>query len=312
MGSNGSKCDGSIHTESGSLSTCSFQVQQGGKGICQDMFLACEGFLGEKYTTLIAVFDGHGVHGHTIARTARDKLPETLGSALVKNLHRPSRMPEPGSNGISLPPGGVSDALWEKAFRETFAAVDEDLVQKHDSKCTDSGSTSVVVLKRGMDLVVAHIGDARAVLGTMAGSKLVAHPLTVDHKAGEQEEKARIIKAGGRVLNFYNSVDRVFAPGKHEPGLAVARAFGDFDLKPHGVISVPAVTSHSIQAADKFIIIASDGLWDVVDNQEAVDFVASAGKGRAAKVLIKQAVALWNNGRGSSVRDDISVVVLFF
>lgn len=76
----------------------------------------------------------------------------------------------------------------------------------------------------------------------------------------DAEEKARVQKAGGQVVKWMNSVDRVFVPGKHEPGLAVARAFGDFDLKSHGLIVNPVVRVHDIKPSDEFAVLCSDGV----------------------------------------------------
>lgn len=67
-------------------------------------------------------------------------------------------------------------------------------------------------------------------------------------------------KAGGQVVRWMNAVDRVFVPGKHEPGLAVARAFGDFDLKSHGLIVNPVVRVHDIKPSDEFAVLCSDGV----------------------------------------------------
>jgi len=74
------------------------------------------------------------------------------------------------------------------------------------------------------------------------------------------EEKARVQKAGGQVVKWMNGVDRVFVPGKHEPGLAVARAFGELDLKSHGLIVSPVVRVHDIKLSDEFAVLCSDGV----------------------------------------------------
>ena len=75
-------------------------------------------------------------------------------------------------------------------------------------------------------------------------------------------EAARIRKRSGRVFSLPNEPDvtRVWLPKYNSPGLAMARAFGDFCLKNYGVISVPDVSYHRITEKDEFIVLATDGV----------------------------------------------------
>ena len=136
-----------------------------------------------------------------------------------------------------------------------------------------SGSTAVTLLIRGRTYSVAWAGDARAVL--CRGGSAVA--LTSDHKPNRPDERRRIEAAGGSV----DSKARLFGD------LAVSRAFGDMRHKSLEVnletgecgstsgplIASPEVTQLPMDAADEFVVLASDGTWDVLSNQEAVNFV---------------------------------------
>lgn len=96
-------------------------------------------------------------------------------------------------------------------------------------------------------LYVANIGDTRAILSKSG----TAERLTIDDKCDNQDEVARIKSANGLILQ-----QRVGGV------LAVTRAFGDHSLKASGLISTPHMVKYTLKPFDKFLIIASDGVWD--------------------------------------------------
>ena len=103
--------------------------------------------------------------------------------------------------------------------------------------------------------------------------------LTRDQKPEDPEELSRIIKAGGRVQrltdNLGNKIGpfRVWKQNSNSPGLAMSRSIGDMTAKDIGVISDPVCTTYKRQAGDLFIVIASDGVWDAMDNEDVGTFV---------------------------------------
>ncbi|KAK9863223.1 hypothetical protein WJX84_003873, partial [Apatococcus fuscideae] len=129
-----------------------------------------------------------------------------------------------------------------------------------------AGCTAVVALVRGTQLLVANAGDSRCVMSR--GGTAVA--MTHDHKPTDTEEHDRIIKAGGFITE-----------GRVNGSLNLSRALGDMDYKqrrdisPHEqmVTAFPEVRSLELEAGDEFLLLACDGIWDVMTNQEAVDFV---------------------------------------
>uniref|UniRef100_A0A453AJR4 protein-serine/threonine phosphatase n=1 Tax=Aegilops tauschii subsp. strangulata TaxID=200361 RepID=A0A453AJR4_AEGTS len=146
----------------------------------------------------------------------------------------------------------------------------------------------------GRQLVVSGAGDCRAVLSR--GGR--AEALTDDHRASRQDERDRIeALKGGLVLNC-RGVWRV------QGSLAVTRGIGDAHLKPW-VVAEPETRTVDVGADCELLILASDGLWDKVGNQEAVDAAASSSGDlpAACRRLVDMAVS-----RGSS--DDISVLVV--
>lgn len=127
----------------------------------------------------------------------------------------------------------------------------------------DDGSTAVSVLIVNRTVYCSNIGDSRAVLSCQGRAK----DLSTDHKPSLDSERTRIEKLGGKVI--YYGTWRV------QGVLAVSRSFGDRRLKTY-VSAEPEVTKHTLQEGDDFLILASDGLWDVLSSQAAVDIVKQA------------------------------------
>ncbi|TVU51360.1 hypothetical protein EJB05_02784, partial [Eragrostis curvula] len=157
------------------------------------------------------------------------------------------------------------------------------------------GACAATALVKDGELYIANVGDCRAVLGSRGG---VATALTSDHTAGREDERRRIESSGGYVSCGSSGVWRV------QDCLAVTRAFGDASMKPW-VTANPDLSRRRITPDCSFLVLASDGLWNKVSCQEAVDVVASAGTTTPASC--KELVAMARS-RGS--RDDITVMVV--
>ncbi|XP_010252143.1 PREDICTED: probable protein phosphatase 2C 44 [Nelumbo nucifera] len=216
---------------------------------------------------LFAIFDGH----------LGDRVPNYLKNNLFNNiLEEPNFWKDP-----------------EKAIRNAYRSTDKYILE-NSSRLGPGGSTAVTaIVIDGKDLWVANIGDSRAVL-CERGS---ANQLTVDHEP--DSERRRIEKQGGFVTTLPGDVPRVNGQ------LAVARAFGDQSLKAH-LSSEPDVRHVGIDETMGFVILASDGLWKVMKNQEAVDLVKSIKDPQAAaKRLTTEALA-------RKSKDDISCIVIRF
>ncbi|XP_061338251.1 probable protein phosphatase 2C 39 isoform X2 [Gastrolobium bilobum] len=216
---------------------------------------------------LFAIFDGHS--GHSV--------PDYLRSHLFDNiLKEPDFWTEP-----------------DNAVKRAYIITDSTILEK-SGELGRGGSTAVTaILINCQTLVVANIGDSRAVLCKNG----VAKQLSVDHEPTTESEDIK--NRGGFVSNFPGDVPRV------DGQLAVSRAFGDKSLKKH-LSSEPYVTVETIDDEAEFVILASDGLWKVMSNQEAVDAVRDVKDARsAAKNLTEEA-------RNRKSSDDISCVVVRF
>lgn len=201
-----------------------------------------------------------------------------------------------------------------------------------------SGTTACVVLLRKNKLYISNCGDSRAVLARCTTPKIGDEPLTVDNLStiplsvdqnpdspGEQE---RILSAGGYVSPPPEPglSSRVWLDVAHtQIGLAMARSIGDHAVKGVGVIAEPVVTTHDVSDEDEFMIIATDGVWEFISSEDAVEIVAEhlykeggsssdgtsgdGGASVACEALIKAASEKWHEHEGD-YRDDITAIVI--
>lgn len=142
-----------------------------------------------------------------------------------------------------------------------------------------------------------------------------AVPLTRDHKPGNQEERARIAACGGRVERLVDQrglpvgPDRVWLSGSWVPGLAMSRALGDAVAHSVGVSSEPETSVVELCPQDRFLILATDGVWEFIDPQGAVDIVVGCRDAEeACRTLVDTAWSRWLSEE-EGVVDDITVVV---
>jgi len=178
----------------------------------------------------------------------------------------------------------------EEALKQAFIKTDKEIGEQ---KIESSGSTAVVALVRRGEkkLYVANCGDARAVLGVEGK----ASRLSKDHKASDEIEAKRITDLGGFVvLNRVNGV------------LAVSRALGDFNMKEF-VTAEPFITTTPLpETENTFLILACDGLWDVISDQDAIDLLMKEPTMSAQQMSEK----LLKYALDNSSTDNISIMVI--
>ncbi|KAL9271112.1 putative protein phosphatase 2C 25 [Drosera capensis] len=244
--------------------------KKGRRAAMEDRFSAVVDVNGNEKQGFFGVFDGHG--GAKAAEFAAENMKKNIMDEVMKR----------GQDGV------------EEAVRQGYLKTDSDFL-KEDSR---GGSCCVTALIRDGNLVVSNAGDCRAVLSR--GGR--AEALTSDHRPSREDEKHRIESMGGYV-DCYHGVWRI------QGTLAVSRGIGDGHLKKW-VIAESETRVHRIETDCEFLILASDGLWDKVTNQEAVDVARPLCIGSskfeplvACKKLIQMAAS-----RGSC--DDISVMLI--
>ncbi|XP_026422558.1 probable protein phosphatase 2C 6 [Papaver somniferum] len=213
------------------------------------------------------VYDGHG--GSQVANYCRDR----FHLALTEEIET---MKEGLMNGSFK---DNWETQWEKAFTNCFMKVDAEVGGSINGSGEPVapetvGSTAVVSVVCSSHIIVANCGDSRAVL--CRGKSPV--PLSEDHKPNREDEYARIEAAGGKVIQWNGH--RVFGV------LAMSRSIGDRYLKPW-IIPDPEVKFVPRTKEDECLILASDGLWDVLTNEEVCD-------------VARRRILLWHKKNGAT------------
>lgn len=230
----------------------------------------------------LGVFDGHG--GKTVSKYLKENLPPYFIKKFNKNIYK---KPE----------------QFSKYANHVFDILQKKLIDEHPRAVNYCGSTACISIhcidkeNKLSYLWVLNVGDSRAVLSNKNG---LAVQLSQDHKPNSPEERTRIEKMGGKIT-FDGSDWRV-------KDLSLSRAFGDTECTPY-VSHVPHIIRHRLSSKDRFVILACDGLWDVLPNQDAIEFVqdllTNNYKGNIAKALVEHAFA-----KGSL--DNITAMVYVF
>ncbi|KAG7380393.1 hypothetical protein PHYPSEUDO_007248 [Phytophthora pseudosyringae] len=151
------------------------------------------------------------------------------------------------------------------ACHSASMAINEEILKREKDGHCEGGATAVTLLIRGNKFVLSNTGDCRAIMVAKRDKVAQVTQLTTDHKASNDHEKQRIEEHGGMVL-YVKGVARV------NGRLAVARAFGDAELSEL-VIADPEVTVHELHREDEYIVLASDGLWDVLTNEQVASCI---------------------------------------
>ncbi|CAO2146051.1 unnamed protein product [Urochloa humidicola] len=240
---------------------------------------------GDSQLAFYGVFDGHG------GRTAVDFVSRRLGENVVSAVLAAGTETHDNEASSAEEHDAVSAAI-----RAAYLATDSELLSQHQD--FSGGACATTALVKNGDLYVAHVGDCRAVL-SRDGSAAAA--LTADHTCARDDERERIERGGGYVSRSGSGVWRV------QGSLAVSRSFGDVGLK-RWVVAEPAVTRVPLTAGCEFLVVASDGLWDKISNQEAVD-VVSRSRRNAADVA-RSCTELVDMARRRGSRDDATVMVV--
>ncbi|XP_067944460.1 probable protein phosphatase 2C T23F11.1 [Watersipora subatra] len=196
---------------------------------------------GDPSAAFFAVFDGHG--GTAIAQYAS----QNLHKKVVQQLN-------------------YSRGDYESALKNGYLQLDREMQSDIHLRDDMSGTTAVSILIKNNKLFCANAGDSRAI----ASVDGTVQQLSFDHKPNNEMESKRIIAAGGWVE--YNRVNG---------NLALSRALGDFIFKKNTskppeeqiVSAAPDIVTKDITASHEFIIMACDGIWDVLSNLEVLQFV---------------------------------------
>jgi len=272
------------------------------KKTLQDRYVSDEAM--EELGVYFAVLDGHG--GTQVADHAAKCLHKNIMSQFRQKQVQPASR----------------DEKIKQAIKEAYVQTDKEILSMAERKKFELvGSTCVSALLHGnpklgtaLRLIVANLGDSRAVL--CRGGQAVS--VSEDHKPTRIDEKKRIERVGGLVLQVRgalrvatstnpNSMNK--SARKEYQGLAMTRSFGDMYFKQPISLSIaePEITVVPLSDKDLFLVLATDGVYDVLNNQEVVDLAMRHWDDpeEAAKNVVRSAYK-----RGSE--DNLTVLVIQF
>ena len=224
-----------------------------------------------------AVFDGHS--GKEVGIYLKDNLHKILSKELKQ---------------IDTNNDDYTEDI-KQAIKTSFESIDVEINTNQNYK-NDVGSTGTVLLlyrdknsSSGKSLICANVGDSKAYLLTKKEAKII----TKDHVCTDEEEVKRIKSSGGIVFR-----QRVFGT------LMLTRSFGDKEMKKYGVLPTPDLFYRNICEDDLFVVIASDGVWDVVNEDEI--FNMAQGK-ISSEEFSKKLIEL---AKERETHDNISCIVV--
>jgi serine/threonine protein phosphatase PrpC len=245
----------------------------------------------KRNINLLGIFDGHG--GPLISKYLANNIPQYLYNKEIIPQEIKPHTPK-----------------YHKYIQKLYDFIQEK-IRNEIKESKMMGSTALVAQiynhKNITRLQIINAGDCRAVI---CNKYNIGIPLSKDHKPTTFEEHSRIIKMGGQIMQMPNDDPRIM-------GLSVSRSLGDVDAKPY-VSHQPEIFDYVLEITDKFLILGCDGLWDVFDNQSAVEFVlhemineykynidTNSMKNNIAKKMATEAIR-----KGST--DNVSCMILFF
>ena len=236
----------------------------------QDSYISEKKINGVLNFNLFGVLDGHGVNGHHASQFVKKYIINRIKNhPLLKNLEKPKDIyNQLKANGYQIISNIYIDA--------------DNEIKKEKFNVDNSGTTCVLVFQLEENIICANAGDSRAILifdekNNENLNYTKVFPLSYDCKPENPKEKQRINSSGGSVEQvedeFGTAVGpfRVWAKGKDYPGLSMSRSIGDVDAKKIGVIPNPQIIEYTIKPQSKYMIICSDGVWEFITNEEAMN-----------------------------------------
>ena len=275
------------------------------KKINQDNFFMFKNFVNNPNYIYFGVCDGHGLYGQDVSGALVKILPENLSKKLIEDETTDME--------------NIELYLLSKTLTKIFTTTNEELVMSKKVDTKFSGSTCTSLIFTPSRLVTANVGDSRCVLGKFDGVNWTSKNLTRDHKPSLRSEKKRILACNGRIEpckdedGEFVGPTRVWLKDQNIPGLAMSRSFGDETAHLVGVISEPEIMEYYFLHEDKFLILASDGIWEFISSDECVNVVKDYYKKNdvegAMNYLYKEASKRWI--MEEEVIDDITLILVF-
>ncbi|XWS24257.1 hypothetical protein CRYUN_Cryun28dG0085300 [Craigia yunnanensis] len=241
----------------------------------------CQRAMGDGVTTfsVFGLFDGH--NGSAAAIYTKENLLNNVLSAIPMDLNRDEWV-------TALP----------RALVAGFVKTDKDFHERAQI----SGTTVTFVIMEGWVITVASVGDSRCIFESAEGG---IYYLSADHRLEcNEEERERITASGGEVGRLNTGGGTEIGPLRCWPGgLCLSRSIGDMDVGEF-IVPVPYIKQVKLSTAGGRMIISSDGVWDALSPEVALDCCRGMPPDAAAAQIVKQAV------QSKGLRDDTTCIVV--
>ena len=287
--------------------------ENGNKKINQDSYIIERNINGILNFNIFGVLDGHGEFGHYASQfVSRYVISHIKNHPLIKKCDEPKE-------------------IYQKLTLDGYQIIaniftDADVqIQKEKFDVQNSGTTCIIVIQLEEKIICANTGDSRAIMiydknnnDNLVNTKI--YNLSYDCKPELPNESQRIYECGGCVERALDDNDqeggpyRVWVYGEDYPGLAMSRSIGDLDAKKIGVIPNPQIVEYTLDSNSKYMLIASDGIWEFITNEEAMrvgnKFYLRNDAMGLCNELYRESVNYWL--KEDCVIDDITLIVVFF
>lgn len=288
----------------------------------QDSYVLIENIFGLINFSIFGVFDGHGSNGHLVSQFIKRRA-EKYFSEPTTYSQKPHK---------TFTYEKILHYLKKNNFEiiTKFNEIVHNELEQDKIDINFSGSTCVIVFYIRDILIVSNCGDSRAILvkdKQKSKSKHHSHSkyhysaiqLSKDHKPELPLEKERIESSGGAISQYkedngeYDGPMRVWVKGKDYPGIATSRSIGDAIAKKVGVVYEPDIEMYEIDEHVKYLVVASDGVWEFLSNKDVMKIIKPYFKTGdvegACDEVVNKSIEKWEKEEYG--RDDITVVVSF-
>lgn len=307
----------------------------------KDWFSAVQDFVGKgldqhyfENDAYFAVCDGHGNYGEDCAKYAANRIARRLKHGLKEKVK------DQGKRAA----GDLDEEDLYNACNKAYIDCNKAMRDQRDFDVRTAGTscTSAYIQGDRERILIANVGDSRAVLGR----KGTAVPLSYDQTPYRGSERKRIRDKGARVLSLdqidhiaptivgededipgtkehHNYADliegeeeesgwRIWDQNTDGPGTAFTRSLGDVYAEDLGVIANPEMVMLNLEEGDDIVVLATDGVFEFLTNQSVIDICAQLkedGPLKAAKEVISRSQDYWKNYE--SIIDDMTCIVIF-
>ena len=205
---------------------------------------------------------------------------------------------------------------------KTFIELNNSLINNTKIDCSLSGTTCTSLIISLDKIICSNIGNTRAILARYENGYYTTINLNRDHKPTESDEIKRVISQGGIIRQNFDKIrkinfgpERIFLKNSDIPGLSMSRTFGDNLAHTIGVINIPEVINYEFKGGERFIVIATDSIWQYIDSDECVEIIKTFYEKNldaigALNALVTEAIKRWKKQENKI--EDITAVVIFF